>query len=47
MSLMIGIHTAKQLAHGPSRLEDEIAIAKLNNYKSLGSDQIPGELVQV
>jgi hypothetical protein len=31
---------------GPSRLEVEIAIAKLKKYKSPGSDQIPAELIQ-
>jgi hypothetical protein len=31
---------------GPSLLEVEIAIAKLQNYKSPGSDQIPAELIQ-
>jgi hypothetical protein len=31
---------------GPSRLEVEIAIAKLKNYKSPGSDQIPAEQIQ-
>jgi hypothetical protein len=34
------------LVPGPSRLEVEIAIAKLKKYKSLGSDQIPAELIQ-
>jgi hypothetical protein len=37
---------AKPLAPGPSRLEVEIAIAKLKRYKSPGSDQIPAELIQ-
>jgi hypothetical protein len=31
---------------GPSRLEVEIAIAKLKKCKSPGSDQIPAELIQ-
>jgi hypothetical protein len=31
---------------GPSRLEDEIDIAKLKKCKSPGSDQIPAELIQ-
>jgi hypothetical protein len=31
---------------GPSRLEVEIAIAKLEKYKSPGSDQITAELYQ-
>jgi hypothetical protein len=30
---------------GPSRLEVQIAIAKLKKYKSPGSDQIPTELI--
>jgi hypothetical protein len=37
---------AEQLVPGPSRLEVEIAIAKLKKYKSPGSDQIPAELIQ-
>jgi hypothetical protein len=41
------VHTAEPLVPGPSRLEVEIAIAKLKKYKSLGSDQIPAELIQV
>jgi hypothetical protein len=31
--------------HGPSRLEVEIAIAKLKKFKSPGSNQIPAELI--
>jgi hypothetical protein len=31
---------------GLSRLEVEIAIAKLKNFKSPGSDQIPTKLIQ-
>jgi hypothetical protein len=42
----IEVHTAEPLVPGPSRLEVEIAIAKLKKYKSPGSDQIPGELIQ-
>jgi hypothetical protein len=42
----IYVHTAEQLVSGPSRLEMEIAIAKLKKYKSPGSDQIPAELIQ-
>jgi hypothetical protein len=42
----IEVHTAEPLVPGPSRLEDEIAIAKLKQYKSPGSDQIPVELIQ-
>jgi hypothetical protein len=36
---------AEPLVPGPSRLEVEIAIAKLKKYKSRGSDQIPVELI--
>jgi hypothetical protein len=42
----IEVHTAEPLIPGPSRLEVEIAIAKLKKYKSPGSDQIPAELIQ-
>jgi hypothetical protein len=42
----IEVHTAEPLVHGPSRLEVEIAIAKLKKYKSPGSDQIPAEMIQ-
>jgi hypothetical protein len=42
----IQVHTAEPLVPGPSRLEVKIAIAKLKNYKSPGSDQIPAELIQ-
>jgi hypothetical protein len=38
------VHMAEPLIPGPSRLEVEIAIAKLKKYKSPGSDQIPAEL---
>jgi hypothetical protein len=37
---------AEPLVPGPSRLEVEIAIAKLKKYKSPGSDEIPVELIQ-
>jgi hypothetical protein len=40
------VHAAESLVHRPSRLEVEIAIAKLKKYKSPGSDQIPAELIQ-
>jgi hypothetical protein len=40
----IEVHMAEPLVPGPSRLEAEIAIAKLKKYKSPGSDQIPAEL---
>jgi hypothetical protein len=42
----IEVHTAEPLVLSPSRLEVEIAIAKLEKYKSPGRDQIPAELVQ-
>jgi hypothetical protein len=42
----IVVHTAEPSVPGPSRLEFEIAIAKLKKCKSLGSDQIPAELIQ-
>jgi hypothetical protein len=42
----IEIYTAEPLVPGPSRLEVEIAIAKLKKYKSPGSDQIPAEPIQ-
>jgi hypothetical protein len=42
----IEVHTAEPLVPGPSRLEVQIAIAKLAKYKSPGSDQIPAELIQ-
>jgi hypothetical protein len=42
----IEVRTAEPLVPGPSRLEVEIAIAKLRKRKSPGSDQIPAELIQ-
>jgi hypothetical protein len=42
----IEVHMAEPLVPGTSRLEAEIAIAKLKKYKSPGSDQIPEELIQ-
>jgi hypothetical protein len=42
----IGAHTAVSLVPGPSRLEVEIAFAKLKKYKSPGSDQIPADQIQ-
>jgi hypothetical protein len=42
----IEVHTAEPLVSGPSRLDDEIAIAKLKKYKPPGSDKIPAELTQ-
>jgi hypothetical protein len=41
----IEVHMAEPLVPGPSHLEVEIAIAKLKQYKSPGSDQIPAELI--
>jgi hypothetical protein len=38
--------SAEPLVPSPSRLEVDIAIAKLKKYKSPGSDQIPTELIQ-
>jgi hypothetical protein len=37
----IDVHTTEPLVPDPTRLEDEIAIAKLKKYISPGSDQIP------
>jgi hypothetical protein len=42
----IEVHTAEPLVPGLSRLEVEIALAKLKKYKSPGSDQIPVEQIQ-
>jgi hypothetical protein len=42
----VEVHAAEPLVPGPSRLEVEIAIAKLKKYKSPGSDQIPADLIQ-
>jgi hypothetical protein len=42
----IQIHTAEPLVPGPSRVEVEIAIAKLKNRKLPLSDQILTELTQ-
>jgi hypothetical protein len=42
----IEVQRAEPLVPGPSRLEVEIAIAKLEKYKSPGSDQIPAEMIQ-
>jgi hypothetical protein len=42
----IEVLMAEPLVPGPSRLEVEIAIAKLKKYKSPDSDQIPSELIQ-
>jgi hypothetical protein len=42
----IEIHTAEPLVPDSSRLQFEIAIAKLKKYKSPGSEKIPAELIQ-
>jgi hypothetical protein len=42
----IEIHTAEPLVPGPSRLEVEIAIAKLKTSKWPGSDEIPAAMIQ-
>jgi hypothetical protein len=42
----IEVRMAEPLVPGPSRLEVEIAIAKLKKHKSPGSDQIPAQLIQ-
>jgi hypothetical protein len=42
----IDVLTAEPLVPGLSRLEVEIAIAKLKKCKSPGSDEIPAELIQ-
>jgi hypothetical protein len=40
------IHTAEPLVPEPSLVEVEIAIGKLKSYKSLGTDNIPVELIK-
>jgi hypothetical protein len=40
------IHTAGPLVSEPSLVEVEIAITKLKRYKSLGTGQIPAELIR-
>jgi hypothetical protein len=40
------IHTAEPLVPEPSLVEVEIAIRKLKSYKSLGTDNIPAELIK-
>jgi hypothetical protein len=42
----IEVRTAEPLVPDSSRLEVEIAIAKLKRYKSSGSDHIPAEIIQ-
>jgi hypothetical protein len=39
-------HIAEPLVFGPSHLEVKFTIAKLEKYKSPGSDQIPAEVIQ-
>ena len=39
------IHTAEPLVPEPSAFEAESAIEKLKGHKSLGTDQIPAELI--
>ena len=40
------IHAVEQLVPEPSAFEVELAIEKLKNHKSPGSDQIPAELIK-
>jgi hypothetical protein len=40
------VHTAEPLVTERSLVEVEIAIGKLKRYKSLGTDQIPVELIK-
>jgi hypothetical protein len=40
------IHTVEPLVPEPSLVEVEIAIGELKSYKSLGTDQIPAELIK-
>ena len=40
------IHTAEPLVPEPSAFEVELAIEKLKSHKSLGTDQIPAELIK-
>jgi hypothetical protein len=42
----IEIHTDEPIVPRPSRLELEIATAKLKKYKSPSSDEIPAELIE-
>jgi hypothetical protein len=42
----IEVHTAEPLVPGTSLSEVGIAIAKLEKYRSPGTDQIPAELIQ-
>jgi len=40
------MHTAKPLVPEPSASEFKLAIEKLKNHKSPGTDQIPAELIK-
>ena len=40
------IHTVEPLVPEPSAFEVELAIGKLQNHKSPGTDQIPAELIK-
>jgi hypothetical protein len=40
------LHTAEPLVHEPSAFEVDLAIEKLKCHKSLGTDQIPAELIK-
>jgi hypothetical protein len=42
----VDTHTAEPLVPEPSLVEVKIAIGKLKNYKSPGTDQIPVELIK-
>jgi hypothetical protein len=44
--MQIEMHTDEPLVPGPSRLEVQIATAKLKKYKLPGSDQLMAELMQ-
>jgi hypothetical protein len=40
------LHTAEPFVTEPSLVKVEVAIGKLKSYKSLGTDQIPAELIK-
>jgi hypothetical protein len=42
----MGIHTAEPLVPEPGLVEVEIAVGKLQSYKSPGTDQTPAELIK-
>jgi hypothetical protein len=46
LSQFLNVHTGEPLVPGPSRVDVEIAIAKLKKYKSAGSYQLPAKLIQ-